>query len=200
MKNVIKLMFLLLSSAFYAQAKCNKNLSKATEDLLNLYILDTIKTPFQKGDYVVVYLYKNLNSSLISLSIDISKKNEKIYINEAYYNSFNFKDKKIVIFCDLNSSKKCTNYFKKLKLERISDKSIDIAEEINTLEEIDDGVKPWTVFFNENQKIIKISGKIIEAEIRNPVGFKKFLQKFSNLQLYQMDENGMIVYPEPPNR
>lgn len=46
---------------------------------------------------------------------------------------------------------------------------------------------------NRKNKITDISGKIIEAEIANPKIFKKFLEKYSVLNIYQMNEGGIII-------
>jgi hypothetical protein len=195
MKNVATILSLIFFSIFYSQNKCEK-LSETTEVLLNLYVKDTLKTPFKQGDYIAAYVYSNVKLNTIGFSIDTFNKKNEIYKKSPNYRWFKFKDKKLVIFCDLTSTQKCNLYFDKLKLKESLDINILNNQDI-TNNELDGEIKPWSVYFNKDYKIINVSGKIIEAEIAAPKDFRMFLKKFSNLKLYQMTENGVVVYPSP---
>lgn len=195
MKKIIIILLCLFCSILYSQ-KIDR-LSKITNDIVKLYIRDTLKTSFKNGDYIGINIYKDSISSGLGMAIETLDKDYKLQKKTLNYKWFTFQGKKIIVFCDLNSSEVCNRYFEKLWFDKsYSDNPILSGE--NTLSnELDGEIRPWTIFFNEDYKIVKIGGKLINAEIANPKDFKCFLKKFSNLKLYQMTENGIIVYPKP---
>ncbi|BAP32208.1 M16 family peptidase [Chryseobacterium sp. StRB126] len=196
MRNVTIILSLLMFSVFYSQNKCER-LKETTESLLNMYVKDTLKTSFKDGDYIIAYIYSNEKFNTIGFLIDTFNKKNDLYKKSTNYRWFKFKNKKLIIFCDLNPTQKCKEYFNKLKSIELLDVDIEIKDQETIDDQLDGEIKPWSVYFNKDYKIINVSGKIIEAEIAAPKEFKMFLKKFSNLKLYQMTENGVIVYPKP---
>ncbi len=194
MKKIIITLVSLFCSILYSQKlDC---LNEVTEHTVKLYIKDTLKKTLKDSDYIVAYIHSDVKLNTIGLSIDTFSKDE-LFKKTSNYRSFKFEDKKLIIFCDLNSTQKCNEYFKKLKFEKPLNLEFNIKDQEVANDELDKEVKPWSVYLNKDYKIIKVSGKIIEAEIANPKDFKVFLKRFSNLKLYQLTEKGPIVYPKP---
>jgi|GEM_PF-3199446 hypothetical protein len=198
MKNLTILFLLLPFSIFYSQNKYEK-LDEITENIVKLYIRDTFKSSFKNGDYIGIYIYSDSISNTHGMSIQTLGKDLKINKRTQNYRWLTFQKKQIIIFCDLNSTEKCNTYFENLGFDKINN-VIDISDENTISDELDGEIKPWKIMFNQDYKIIKVGGKVIEAEIANPKEFTLFLKRFSNLKLYQIDEKGKIVYPAPQIR
>lgn len=127
--------------------------------------------------------------------IETIEKDFKLYKNTPNYRWFTVEGKKMIIFCGLGSNDRCNNYFETLNFKRKEEDNVELLDMAASSYELDGEIKLWKLFLNKNYKIISINGKIIEAEIMYPKTFRKFLKKHSVLKLYQMTENGMIVYP-----
>lgn len=187
MKNIITIFVLILFSNFYSQNK----ITNITEDALKLYVKDTLKHRFNDGDYIAVSVYSE------TLYIETLDRDFELYKKTKNYKWFMLEGKQIIIFCDLKSEEDCNDYFHILKLKSISNSNkILLDEESSNIYKLDGEKRLWRLSLDKNN-ILSINGKLIEAEIANPQGFKKFLRKYSKLLLYQMDENGVIVYPKP---
>lgn len=196
MKKLIILFSVLLFSVYYSQNKVKK-LAKITEKISELYVKDTLKKPFANGDYIAFSLFSDSLSNKEYVYIETIEKNFKLYENTTHYKWFKYQGKKIIVFCGLNYTEKCNKYFEKLQFEKIVENNIKLLEKAPAEFELDGDIKLWSFFLNKDTKIIKVNGKIIEAEIANPEGFKKFLKKYSVLKLYQFYKNGNIVYKTP---
>ena len=187
MKNIITIFVLILFSNFYSQNK----ITDITEDALKLYVKDTLKHRFNYGDYIAVSLHSE------TLYIETLDRDFELYKKTKNYKWFMLEGKQIIIFCDLKSEEDCNDYFHRLKLKSISSSNkILLDKESSNIYKLDGEKRLWRLSIDKNN-ILSINGKLIEAEIANPKGFKKFLRKYSKLLLYQMDENGVIVYPKP---
>ncbi|MCS4302647.1 hypothetical protein [Chryseobacterium sp. BIGb0232] len=195
MKNLITILLLLLFSIFHSQIKCDK-LGEITENIINLYVKDTLKTSFKSGDFIAVSVFSDSISNKNSLYIETIEKDFKLYKNTPNYRWFTVGGKKMIIFCGLGSNDRCNNYFETLNFKRKED-NIELLDISTSSYELDGEIKLWKLLLNKNYKIISVNGKVIESEISNPRDFKIFLKKYSNLKLYQMVENGIIVYPKP---
>lgn len=186
MKNLITILVIILFSNLYSQ----NNIIDITEDALKLYVKDTLKHRFNDGDYIAVSLYSE------TLSIETLDRDFELYKKTKNYKWFMLEGKQIIIFCDLKSEENCNNYFNKLKLTSISNSNKILLDEEPNIFKLDGEKRLWRLSLDQNNNIININGRVIEAEIANPKGFKKFLRKYSKLLLYQMDKNGVIVYPK----
>lgn len=187
MKNLITILVIILFSNLYSQ----NNISDITEDALKLYVKDTLKHRFNDGDYIAVSLYSE------TLSIETLDRDFELYKKTKNYKWFMLEGKLIIIFCDLKYEDNCNNYFNRFKLTSISSSNKILLDEESNIYKLDGEKRLWRLSVDKNNNIVSINGRLIEAEIANPKGFKKFLRKYSKLLLYQMDENGVIVYPKP---
>lgn len=194
MKKLIIILLCLFCSILYSQ-KLDR-LSNVTSNIVKLYLKDTLKTSFKDGDYIGIYVYSDTISNGLGMSIETLNKDYKLNQKTSNYKWFKFNGIKIIIFCDLNSSYICDRYFEKLSFDESNDDNTILLEESTISNELDGEIRPWTLFFNKDYKIVKVGGKLINAEIANPKDFKCFLKKFSNLKLYQIAENGVIVYTQ----
>lgn len=68
MKNLITILSLLLFSIFYSQMKYNK-LGEITENIIRLYVKDTLKTSFKAGDFIAVSLFSDQTSNKSSMHV-----------------------------------------------------------------------------------------------------------------------------------
>ncbi|MGU3377170.1 hypothetical protein [Chryseobacterium sp. M5A1_1a] len=196
MKNLITILSMLLFSIFHSQIKYDR-LGKITENIISLYVKDTLRTSSKIGDFIAVSIFSDSISNKSSLYIETIEKDFKLYKNTPNYRWFTVDGKKMIIFCDIGSSDRCNNYFETLNFKRKEEDNIKLPDAEVSSYELDGEIKLWKLFMNKNYKIIRVNGKVIESEISNPRDFKIFLKKFSNLKLYQMIENGIVVYPQP---
>ncbi|MCD0479314.1 hypothetical protein LPB90_12680 [Chryseobacterium sp. LC2016-29] len=187
MKNLITILVIILFSNLYSQ----NNISDITEDALKLYVKDTLKHRFNDGDYIAVSVYSE------TLYIETLDRDFELYKKTKNYKWFMLEGKLIIIFCDLKYEDNCNNYFNRFKLTSISNSNKILLDEESNIYKLDGEKRLWRLSLDKNNNIVSINGRLIEAEIANPKGFKKFLRKYSKLLLYQMDENGAIVYPKP---
>lgn len=187
MKNIITIFVLILFSNFYSQNK----ISDITQDALKLYVKDTLKHRFNDDDYIAVSLHSE------TLYIETLDRYFELYKKTKNYKWFMLEGKQIIIFCDLKSDEDCNDYFHRLKLKSISNSNKILSDEESNIYKLDGEKRLWRLSLDKNNNIVSINGRLIEAEIANPKGFRKFLKKYSKLLLYQMDENGVIVYPKP---
>lgn len=187
MKNIITILVIILFSNLYSQ----NNISDITEDALKLYVKDTLKHRFNDVDYIAVSIHSE------TLYIETLDRDFELYKKTKNYKWFILEGKQIIIFCDLKSEDNCNDYFNRFKLTSISNSNKILLDEEPNIFKLDGEKHLWRLSINQNNNIISVNGKVIEAEIANPKGFKKFLRKYSKLLLYQMDENGVIVYPKP---
>lgn len=192
MKKLLILVSFVIST-FYSAQNSSKELGRVTEKLVELYIQDTLKRPFQKGDYIAIGLYSDKVSLKRNLYIETLDKDFRLYKKTPFYKWYNFKNLKIIIFCELGSFYKCSEYFQDLNFQDFEEKDIKVLDQESISYELDGDIRIWNIKLNPKNMITDISGKIIEAEIANPKIFKKFLEKYSVLKLYQMNENGMII-------
>lgn len=195
MKKLFVLFTILTFSVYYSQNNIKK-LAEITEKISELYVKDTLKKPFANGDYIAISIFSDSLSNKKNIYIETIQKDFNLYKNTTRYKWYKFHDKKIIIFCGLNSNEKCNKYFEKLEFVKIEESKM-LLDKAPTEFELDGDIKLWNFFLNKDAKIIKVNGKIIEAEIDNPEGFKKFLKKYSVLKLYQFYKNGNIVYKVP---
>lgn len=187
MKNLITILILIFFSNFHSQNR----ISEITKDALKLYIKDTLKHKLNDGDYIAVSTYSE------TLYIETLDRDFELYKKTKNYKWFILEGKQIIIFCDLKSEEDCNDYFHRLKLKSISNSNKILLDEESNIYKLDGEKRLWRLSLDKYNKIVSINGRLIEAEIANPKGFKKFLRKYSKLLLYQMDENGVIVYPKP---
>ncbi|HCM33455.1 hypothetical protein [Chryseobacterium sp.] len=195
MKKITIILLLLLFSFFYSQKKCNK-LGEITENIVKLYIKDTLKTSFKDEEFIVLNVSSDSISNSYKLYIETIKKDFDLYKNTDNYRWFTVDGREMIVFCGLGSNDICNKYLGALNFKR-KEKSLELLDKKVPSYELDGEIKLWKLFLNKNYDIININGKVIEAEIFNPQEFKIFLKKFSNLKLYQMTENGVVVYPKP---
>ncbi|MCD0457810.1 hypothetical protein LPB85_20470 [Chryseobacterium sp. LC2016-27] len=183
----ISLVFCLcLFNKYYSQK--NINLGNLTKDLVKLYTVDSIKNK----SYIGIIIFKDSISR--GLSIETLDENFSLYKKTSNYKWFTYKKHKIIIFCGFTSSNECNNLFKSINLCPYSSTK-NILDKEPFSYEINEGTKKWLLRVDQNLKITDISGKMIEAEIANPEGFKEFLKKYSVLKLYQLNKEGPIVFP-----
>jgi len=183
----ITLIFCLcLWNKYYSQ-KYN-NLENLTKDLVKLYTVDSIKNK----SYIGIVIFKDSLSR--GLSIETLDEDFNLYKKTPTYKWFTYKKHKIIIFCGFTSGNECNNLFKSINLCPYSSTK-DILDKEPFSYEIDEGTKKWLLRVDQNLKITDINGKLIESEITNPEGFKKFLKKYSILKLYQLNKDGPIVFP-----
>lgn len=190
-----KLIFLIsfwLFSQYSAQNKVEK-LGEITNEAMKLYVKDTLKRPFKYGDYIAISIFSDSISNKSGLYIETLDKDFKLYKNTDNYKWFTFQNKNIIVFCGLNSTSKCQEYFESLNFKVDEKNSLEIADQETYSGRLDENTKLWTIGINKEYKITNINGKMIEAEIANPKRVKKFLRKFSTLKLYQLNEGGEII-------
>lgn len=194
MKKLVILMSFLLFSSYSAQNNI-KELSKITEEIMRLYVEDTLKRPFKYGDNIALSIFSDSFSDKSDLYIETLGKDFKLYENTTNYKWFIFQKKNIIIFCGFNDANKCEKYFKSLNFNEDKSNFTQVLNMATPSDILDENSKFWHLSLNKNNKITDISGKIIEAEIVNPVEFRKVLKKYSTLKLYQLNEGGPIVFP-----
>jgi hypothetical protein len=192
MKKLIILLLFLLFSHYSAQSKVEK-LGKITEEAIKLYVKDTLKKPFKYRDKIAISIFSDSTSNKSSLYIETLDKDFKLYKNTVNYKWFTFQNRNIIVFCGFNSTSKCQEYFKSLNLKVDEENNTEILDQETYSGRLSENTKLWTIGINKDYKIIDINSKMIEAEIANPRGFKKFLIKFSLLRLYQLYENGEFI-------
>ncbi len=192
MGKIIILISFLLFSHYSAQSRVEK-LSKITEEVIKLYSKDTLKRPFKYGEKIAISIFSDSISNKSNLYIETLGKNFKLYKNTTHYKWFIFQKKDIIVFCGFNSLSKCQEYFESLNLKIDGKNDTEILNQKITSDKLDEKTKLWNISINKNYKITDINGEMIEAEIANPKGFKKFLRKFSLLQLYQLYEGGELI-------
>jgi hypothetical protein len=196
MSSSVKKIFILspfVIFKLYSEQNNSKELGQVTEKLVELYIQDTLKRPFQQGDYIAIGLYSDKISLKRNLYIETLDKDFRLYKKSPHYKWYNFQNVKIIIFCELGSFDKCSEYFQNINFQDFEEKNIKVLDQESISYELDGDIRVWKIKLNQKNKITDISGKIIEAEIANPEIFKKFLEKYSVLKLYQMNENGIII-------
>jgi hypothetical protein len=192
MEKLIILISFLIFSQYSAQNKVEK-LGKITNQTMKLYVKDTLKRPFKYGDYIAISIFLDSTSDKSGLYIETLDKNFKLYKNTVNYKWFTFQNKDIIVFCGFNSTSKCQEYFKSLIFKINEENDTEISDQETFSDKLDENTKLWTIGINKNYKITEVNGKMIDAEIANPLGFKKFLSKFSSLKLYQLYEGGEII-------
>ncbi|MCY0968146.1 hypothetical protein [Chryseobacterium wangxinyae] len=191
MEKLIILISLLVFTLNSSQRKKEK-LNVVTENVIKLYLKDTLKKPFKYGDYISVSIFSDSTSNK-NLYIETLEKDFELFKNTEDYKWFTAQGKKIIIFCDFGSSEKCKEYFNTLSFINDEDNSIKFLDQKSTSYELDGDIRLWKIKLNVNNKVTNINGKIIEAEIAHPKVFKKFLKKHSVLKLYQLEEGGNII-------
>jgi len=192
MEKLIFLISFLLFSQYSAQNKVEK-LGKITKESVKLYVKDTLKRPFKYGDYIAISIFSDSTSNKNGLYIETLDKNFKLYKNTINYKWFTFQNKNIIVFCGFNSIKKCQEYFESLNFKIDKKNNTELLDQETYSDKPDKNNKLWIIGINENYKVTEINGKMIDSEIANPSGFKKFLSKFSSLKLYQLYEGGEII-------
>ncbi|WP_153395290.1 hypothetical protein [Chryseobacterium vaccae] len=192
MKKLIFLISFLLFFQYSAQNKVEK-LGKITKEAMKLYVKDTLKRPFKYGDYIAISIFLDSTSNKSSLYIETLDKDFKLYKNTVNYKWFIFQNKNIIVFCGFNSTSKCQEYFESLNFKVDEKNNTEISDQETYSGRLDENTKHWTIGINKDYKITDINGKMIDAEIANPHGFKKFLKRFSSLKLYQLYEGGEII-------
>lgn len=145
------------------------------------------------GDNIAISIFSDSTSNKSGLYIETLDKDFKLYKNTVNYKWFTFQNRNIIVFCGFNSTGKCQEYFKSLNFKVDEENNTEILDQETYSDKLEENTKLWTIGINKNYKIIDINGKMIEAEIANPWGFKKFLRKFSLLRLYQLYENGEFI-------
>ncbi len=192
MEKLIILISFLIFSQYSAQNKVEK-LGEITKEAMKLYMKDTLKRPFKYGDYIAISIFSDSTSNKIGLYIETLDKDFKLYKNTINYKWFIYQNKNIIVFCGFNPSIKCQEYFESLNFKTDEKNSMEISDQQTYSGKLDENTRLWTIGINKDYKITYISGKMIEAEIANPKGFKMFLSKFSSLKLYQLYEGGEII-------
>lgn len=192
MKKLIFLISFLLFSQYSAQNKVEK-LGKITKEAMKLYMKDTLKRPFKYGDYIAISIFSDSTSNKSGLYIETLDKDFKLYKNTVNYKWFTFQNKNIIVFCGFDSTSKCHEYFESLNFKIDEKNSKEISDQETFSGKLDENTRLWTIGINKDYKITYINGKMIDAEIVNPREFKKFLSKFSSLNLYQLYEGGEII-------
>lgn len=192
MKTLIILISFFLFSHYSAQSKVEK-LGEITNEVMKLYVKDTLKRPFKYGDYIAVSIFSDSTSDKSSLYIETLTKDFKLHKNTIDYIWFTFQKKDIIIFCGFNSESKCQEYFESLNLKNNKQGNTEIVNHEVASHKLEENAKLWNISINKDYKITDINGKMIEGEIANPWEFKKFLKKFSLLKLYQLYQGGEII-------
>lgn len=192
MEKIIILISFLLFSHYSAQSKVEK-LGKITEEAMKLYVKDTLKRPFKYGDNITISIFSDSTSNKSGLYIETLDKDFKLYKNTVNYKWFTFQNKNIIVFCGFNSASKCQEYFESLNFKVDEENNTEILDQDTYSGRLDENTKLWTIGINKDYKITDINGKMIDAEIANPKGFKKFFKKYSTLELYQLYEGGELI-------
>jgi len=192
MKKLIILLSFLLFSHYSAQNKVEK-LSKITNKVMKLYIKDTLKKTFKYEDKIAVSIFSDSTSNKSGLYIETLNKDFKLYKNTVNYKWFTFQKKNVIVFCGFNSASKCQEYFESLNFKVDEENTTEILDQETYSGKLDEDTKLWTIGINKDYKITDINGKMIDAEIANPKGFKKFFKKNSTLELYQLYEGGELI-------
>ncbi|WP_454046378.1 hypothetical protein [Chryseobacterium sp. Marseille-Q8038] len=192
MEKLIILISFLIFSQYSAQNKVEK-LGKITNEVMKLYVKDTLKRPFKYGDNIAISVFSDSTSNKSGLYIETLNKDFKLYKNTVIYKWFTFQNNNIIVFCGFNSTSKCQEYFKSLNFKVDEENNTEILNQETYSGRVDENTKVWTIGINKEYKITELSGKMIDAEIANPREFKKFLNKFSSLKLYQLYEGGELI-------
>lgn len=192
MEKLIILISFLIFSQYFAQNKIEK-LSEITNEAMKLYVKDTLKRSFKYGDNISISIFTDSISNKSNLYIETVDKDFKLYKNAVHYKWFTYQNRNVIIFCGINSTSKCQEYFESLNFKIDKKNKTEILDREIYSGRLDENTKLWIISVNEDYKITDINGKMIEAEIANPLEFKKFLNKFSSLRLYQLYEGGEIM-------
>jgi hypothetical protein len=185
-------MSFLLFFQYSAQNKVVK-LGEITNEAMKLYVKDTLKRPFEYGDYIAISVFSDSTSGQSSLYIETLDKYFDLYKHTAHYKWFTFQKKDIIVFCGFNSTSKCQEYFESLNFKVDETNNTKILNQAVDSGRLYENNKLWSMGINKDYKITDVSGRMIDAEIANPREFKRFLSKFSLLKLYQLYEQGEII-------
>jgi len=161
-------------------------LGKITEEIVKLYLSESIES----NGYVGMTIYKDAISQ--GITIETLKNDFDLFKKTPFYKWYQYKGNKIIIFCDFSSNNGCNRMFNAINLDHYMSEFKMLDDRPDSYE-LDGVIKQWSVRINNESKIYKINGKIIEAQIEHPKKIKKFLKKYSVLELYQLEEGGNII-------
>lgn len=185
----ILIIFMLGSVTTYGQQSSKTVI--ITEKLIKMYVDDYVNYNGTVG----VHIYNdstNVTTSTTWLSMQVFPENFEIYKKTSKYNWFKYGKADILIFCGFFENEKCNNFFNLITFPKLNS-SINLLEEEANKFILDCKAQAWQIGINNHGVIDNINGGFIKSEVAKPRKYKRFLNRFSSLKLYQFRKNGEIM-------